>query len=126
MIVTPLGSRRTGDYTVLESEVIWEREPGRRNRIYVGVPREFDHLLSDTADWALLACLPHASVNRERISIEASVDALMLESIPVLQRYYQVWSGLDPVEIRARGPLDRPPSTSGTTALFMSGGVDSL
>lgn len=127
MLVSPLDPVDVGDRRMVRARVSWEDNKREQRIIYVAVPaRHANHLTSESA-WALLAALPAAVQFRERrVVLDGEVDPLLLEGLQVLQRYHEHWFGVTPVKIESAGAQDRPPPSPAGTALFMSGGVDSL
>jgi hypothetical protein len=116
-----------GDLAGLTWSVSWEDADRPDAQLYLAVPKEFEGLLSPNAHVALLGVLPTAARYGESRIATGAIDPWLLEGLDVVQTYYQLWQNITPVRIEPAAVQSAPKLQADRgTAMFLSGGVDSL
>jgi hypothetical protein len=119
-------------FTRVIVEIALDGAPDRL-RYWFHIPSSYERYLSRTGNPWLVLMLPIASRFGEPIRIAEPVDQLLVDNLRGLQRLWRSWyPELHPVEIEASEVYDASPAARAaggvrkTSALFMSGGIDSL
>lgn len=118
--------RGDGGLEFVSGLVVWEDSVAEPREVYAGAPAgTFER--PATAHWLLLS-IANVAVRRgeRRIAIEGEVDPVVLRGLEYVQTQLQTWYGDRRILIDA--PSSAPAATPhhARTAVFLSGGVDSI
>jgi len=130
MIISDLHREESDGRTRILAHVEWEACGEPERDLFIETTDPFGASLELNPDLFLIGCLHPAMHRRERrIRIEGRVCPQLLETLESVMALFQAWYGEDyrPLSIEAAG-VRQPIVRNGRahTAVFLSGGVDSL
>ena len=112
------------------ADVVWEDCDRPARRIFFEVPREFgDGLSTDPESFAVGCAAPAMSYGERRLAIEGSLCPRVRDGLRGIGALLRGWHGesFAPISIEpSEGFRARTPAASPRSALFLSGGIDSL
>jgi hypothetical protein len=119
-----------GDRVRVSARVEWEDVPRPPVDLFFETEAAFDHDLADDANAFLVACiLPAMRHGEERIALDGPVCPRLCEGLSTAVKLLRSWFGPPRREVRiepARGFRSPLPVCPARSALFFTGGVDSL
>lgn len=122
MHITAARVERVGDALHYAADISMR---GRSHSLWFEGPA--DVLRHVTMDAFLIGCLPTAMTLGTPMVIDGDLSPRLLRNLPTTQAVFSKWyPELRPVQIDARSSSPRPAANGAGTAVFFSGGVDSL
>jgi hypothetical protein len=111
----------------LVGTVAYDDRPLAAEEYWFEFPREYADALTDSGNPWLVCLAPLAAWLGEPLRIGLPVDALLFRNLREVMAIWKSWYPRPTiVPIHVSGPLVPPSEPGGRTALFFSGGVDSL
>ncbi len=131
MLITNLKKENTGEKTRVSATVAWEENPHKTQEVYFETLPHFSDDLNVSPDAFLAGCyLPAMFSGEQRIRIDGDPDLTLREGIERNMRTFRGWYGkrmFKPLRIEAAEHEKSPAlARKNRTALFFSGGIDSL
>lgn len=131
MRIDQLKKSTVGNLAQISARVTWEDCNRPTQEIYLSVPSRFrDELSCNPNTFLLNAFVPAMHHSEKRLQIEGKLCPQLRDGVETAVQILQHWYGEDghpTVAIEATQGFEPPvPRTPERTALFMSGGVDSL
>jgi len=112
------------------ADIVWEDCDRPARRIFFEVPAEFgDGLSTDPESFAVGCAVPAMSHGERRLAIEGSLCPKVRDGLSGAGALLRGWYGerISTISIEpSEGFRARPPAASARSALFLSGGLDSL
>ena len=130
MKISGIGRERAGSAERVAADIVWEDCDRPARRIFFEVPSEFgDGLSTDPESFAVGCAVPAMSHGERRLAIEGSLCPKVGEGLSGARALLRGWYGerISPISIEpSEGFRARMPAAAPRSALFLSGGIDSL